>query len=206
VTRIRRCRPSCEHIRLELLSWGFPKTPLHRDKNRASTPGWFPTLRPEDANLVLVPSLPFLPASTVCSARSPAGLLHPAPDHGVRLVSGDIARTTSRRNQRSRTLPETAHHTLQSFSLDRSRAASPRPLPSRRSRVSRMSRSDHKALLHCRVRCFDRRCRRPSPDALLGFVPLQGPPRTLRRREPFEPESSPPSRRMEKGVSCLDLS
>jgi hypothetical protein len=37
----------------------------------------------------LVPPLPFLPAPTVYSARYLAGLLHPAADHGVRLVSGD---------------------------------------------------------------------------------------------------------------------
>jgi hypothetical protein len=35
-----------------------------------------------------VPSLPFLPAPTVYSARHPAGLLHPATSHGVRRVSG----------------------------------------------------------------------------------------------------------------------
>jgi hypothetical protein len=34
-----------------------------------------------------VPSLPFLPASTVFSVHSIAGLLHPAADHGIRLVS-----------------------------------------------------------------------------------------------------------------------
>jgi len=65
---IRRCHPS-KPIRLELLSWGFPKIPLHRDADRASTPRRLPVLRPEDANLVHVPSLPFLPASTVYSAR-----------------------------------------------------------------------------------------------------------------------------------------
>jgi len=34
-----------------------------------------------------VPSLSFLPTSTVYSAQGLAGLLHPAADHGVRLVS-----------------------------------------------------------------------------------------------------------------------
>jgi len=38
--------------------------------------------------LRLVPPLPFLVASAVCSGWSPAGLLHPAADHGVRQVSG----------------------------------------------------------------------------------------------------------------------
>jgi len=55
---------------LELLSWGFPKIPLHRGPALASTPRWLPTLRPEVASLVLVPPLPFLPASTVFSART----------------------------------------------------------------------------------------------------------------------------------------
>jgi hypothetical protein len=38
-----------------------------------------------------VPSLPFLPASTVSSAQYLAGLLHPAANHGVRHVSGFVA-------------------------------------------------------------------------------------------------------------------
>jgi hypothetical protein len=38
----------------------------------------------------LVPSLPFLPTSTVYSAHCLAGLLHPAADHGVRHVSGSL--------------------------------------------------------------------------------------------------------------------
>jgi len=43
-----------------------------------------------------VPSLPFLPASTVCSAGPVAGLLHPAADHGVRHVSGLVHRVSRR--------------------------------------------------------------------------------------------------------------
>jgi hypothetical protein len=39
----------------------------------------------------LVPPLPFLPASAVCSAGPVAGLLHPAADHGVRHVSGPMS-------------------------------------------------------------------------------------------------------------------
>jgi hypothetical protein len=83
-----RTRPSVLSRRLRLLSWGFPKIPLHRDPDRASTPGRLPVLRPGVATSVLVPPLPFLPASTVSSARPLAGLLHPAPDPGVRSVSG----------------------------------------------------------------------------------------------------------------------
>jgi len=40
----------------------------------------------------LVPPLPFLPASTVCSTWHFAGLLHPAADPGVRHVSGRSGR------------------------------------------------------------------------------------------------------------------
>jgi len=47
-----------------------------------------------------VPSLPFFPASTVCSARSVAGLLHPAADHGVRHVCVVDSRRPPRRRFR----------------------------------------------------------------------------------------------------------
>jgi hypothetical protein len=88
--------------------------PLRRRQVRASTPGFGPHLGgpeglpwtrllapaprgldmravafgPELPDSGLVPPLPFLPASTVCSARTLAGLLHPAADHGVHHVSG----------------------------------------------------------------------------------------------------------------------
>jgi hypothetical protein len=179
---------SSVRFRFELLSWGFPKIPLHRDPDRASTPGRLPALRHEDANLVHVPPLPFLPASTVYSAR-PSQVcctLHPIMGFGPFQAPppGHLAaaRTIS-------TLPETALHTLQSFLLDHSRTASPRPLPSHRSIAPRMKLSDHKAFLRCRVRCRGRRCRRLQPDALLGFVPLQGPPRILRGRCSPRPET-----------------
>ena len=67
-------------------SLGVPqRTPLHRHQHRASTPG---KPGPETCQCSeLVPPLPFLPVSAVYSARRLAGLLHPAADHGVRLVS-----------------------------------------------------------------------------------------------------------------------
>lgn len=185
--RIRRRLPT-RLIRFELLSWGFPKIPLHRDPDRASTPGRSPALRHEDANLVHVPPLPFLPASTVYSARPPqvCCTLHPIMGFGPFQAPPPVhlaaAPTIS-------TFPETALHTLQSLPLDHSRTASPRPLPSHRSSAPRMKLSDPKAFLRCRVRCRIRRCRRLQPDALLGFVPLQGPPRILRDRCPRRPES-----------------
>ena len=61
------------------------RTPLRRHELRVSSPGC-PGLGichfPER-----VPSLSFLPTSTVYSTRCLAGLLHPAADPGVRLVS-----------------------------------------------------------------------------------------------------------------------
>jgi hypothetical protein len=70
----------------------FQSPPLHRKLHRASTPGRasFEGDLPFGSDLPgseLVPPLPFLPASTVCSARRPAGLLHPASGHGVRHIS-----------------------------------------------------------------------------------------------------------------------
>jgi hypothetical protein len=50
----------------------------------------FPTPGPGLPPPGLVPSLPFLPTSTVFSAQCRAGLLHPAADHGVRHVSGSL--------------------------------------------------------------------------------------------------------------------
>jgi len=64
-----------------------------------------------------VPSSPFLTTSTACSARSFAGLLHPATNHGVRLVSGSSSHlpatdrgqsTAPSTNDRSHCLPATA--------------------------------------------------------------------------------------------------
>jgi hypothetical protein len=106
----------------------------------------------------LVPPLPFLPASTVCSARYLAGLLHPAADHGVRPVSGErggllpsfLSNGLSEERPPERgTNERCSEHrnsrgafTLRSFPLVDSRAASPRPLPSRRQACSGAS-SDH---------------------------------------------------------------
>jgi hypothetical protein len=122
---------------LELLSWGFPKMPLHRDPDRASTPGWLPTLRLGDANSELVPSLPFLPASTVCSARPPqvCCTLHPIMGFGpFRVFRTELA---LRRPQPRRPSPEPRFTPFRSLSLFRSRTSSPRPLPPRRSTMPR---------------------------------------------------------------------
>jgi hypothetical protein len=44
-----------------------------------------------------VPPLPYFPTSTVCSSLGPAGLLHPASDHGVRSVLSRIANVVRQR-------------------------------------------------------------------------------------------------------------
>lgn len=66
------------------LSWFPQRSPLHRHPPGASTLG-YPRLK-SCHTLKHVPSLSFLTTSTVCSALSFAGLLHPATDHEVRLV------------------------------------------------------------------------------------------------------------------------
>jgi len=68
-----------------LLSWGsFKDRPSVDISNARPLPV---TRGPGLPHPELVPSLPFLPVPTVYSARRLAGLLHPATDHGVRLVS-----------------------------------------------------------------------------------------------------------------------
>ena len=76
-----------------------------------------------------VPSSPFLTTSTVCSARSFAGLLHPATSHGVRLVSSSSLPlpvtdrsqpTVPSTNDRSHCLPATAPRSSCSQSEDHS--------------------------------------------------------------------------------------
>lgn len=70
------------------------RSPLHQHQRCASTPsGRSSQASPTTFGsrlppLELVPSLLFLPASTVYSARRLAGLLRPAADHGVHYVSG----------------------------------------------------------------------------------------------------------------------
>lgn len=79
-------------LAMNFLSWGCQSSPLrrtslsrvHSKQALQAAPVFGPgLLRPEH-----VPSLPFLSASTVYSARRHTGLLHPAAGHGVRRVSG----------------------------------------------------------------------------------------------------------------------
>ena len=73
----------------------FQRLPLHRLQYHASCPSlpindWstFGVSLPNESHL---PPLPFLPASTVCSACCSTGLLHPAASHGVRGVSDTVS-------------------------------------------------------------------------------------------------------------------
>jgi len=119
--------PCGEGVGGELLSWGCQRSPLHRHRclcplpvasllrraasrrvprNRAV---WrVVTFGPELPPSGLVPSLPFLPASTVYSTLHFPGLLHPGADRGVRQVSASASffRALSRgRPARMRSLP-----------------------------------------------------------------------------------------------------
>ena len=78
----------------------------------------------------LVPPLPFLTTSAVCSAGHPAGLLHPATGHGVRRVSG-LPLPFARRLQVGLAFP-VAHYPSKLFPPQQRVARHRVPLPSRR--------------------------------------------------------------------------
>jgi len=73
--------------RKKLLSWGFPKIPSTGISVARPLLDGCPSFGERAPPLPLVPPLPFLPATTVSSARPLAGLLHPATSPGVRTVS-----------------------------------------------------------------------------------------------------------------------
>lgn len=121
-----------------LLSWGSSKIApppvqvpcVHSRTNRGLSFGL------ELPHSKRVPSLSFLPTSTVCSAWNPAGLLHPATGLGVRPVSDSASRGSFRGRIRSPLCLSRGRFTLRSLSLSDSCTASPRPIPSRRYRRS----------------------------------------------------------------------
>lgn len=87
-------------VAYRLLSWGFQSSPLHR--HRPASP--LPVARgPGLPHPVHVPSLLFLPATTVYSSLTFVGLLHPTAGHGVRSVSSRPT-TASRSCSRGPTL------------------------------------------------------------------------------------------------------
>jgi len=123
-----------------------------------------------------VPPLPFLPASTVSSVRLLAGLLRPATSHEVRPVS-DLSAMN-----RFCALPHITHTAsiLPGCAFTPSRAfPSPSAVPRHRGPclpavllpASRLFSFDESVVA---TRC----CHLAGPDALLGFVPLQGSPRS----------------------------
>jgi hypothetical protein len=105
-----------------LLSWGSSKIapPPVQVPCVHSRVGRGPPFGPKQPHSERVPPLPFFPTSTVCSARHPAGLLHPASGHGVRHVSGPPL-PVARRLRAGARLPRW-RSTLRSFPL-RSRSA-----------------------------------------------------------------------------------
>lgn len=109
-----------------------------------------PSIR--DANLGHVPPLPFLPASASCSARAPAGLLHPAPDHGVRSVSGLLPRRRDEAPPARGPSPRPRHPSEPSPRRQPYRVTAA-PCPLAVQRAHHCERRDLRALLHRRVRC-----------------------------------------------------
>ena len=133
----------------------------------------------------LVPPLPFLSTSAVCSAGHPAGLLHPATGHGVRRVSG-LPLPFARRLQVGARLSRGALP-FEAFPSATARCASPRSaslsplfLVSGRgsARVATFGSApvhrslDLRALLRREVRCKpDSVAADGPPDAPLGLFP-----------------------------------
>lgn len=137
----------------------------------------------------LVPSLPFLPASTVSAARPTqvCCTLHPILGFGPfwALVL-DLA---SRRHRFPGTSPEPRFTPFRAFpsstAVPRHRGPCPPAVLSgfgslRHRRRASPRTCNLRALLCRRVRCRRGCCHPRQPVALLGFVPLQGPPRILR--------------------------
>ena len=76
----------------KLLSWGFPKIlstsiSVPRPHHLSMIPDGCPSFVAKLPHSARDPPLPFLPASTVCSVRPLAGLLHPATGPEVRSIS-----------------------------------------------------------------------------------------------------------------------
>jgi hypothetical protein len=146
-----------------------------------------------------VPSLSFLPTSTVFSTQSLAGLLHPAASHGVRLVSSRSPTFADIRPSSK------AHHPPELFPLVQRVSLSPGPLPSRRwSSLTEVGVFlDLRALLYSRIRC--RRTVLPqSFDPMLpwAFLDSRPSPRSLVSQFAFaarERRPAPPKWRVWRG-------
>jgi len=127
-----------------------------------------------------LPSLPFLPASTVCSTVGLAGLFRPASGRGVRAVSNPISLSP---------------HCCDGWSLVSFSGPPIVPFEAFPSATAALCHHSRCPLAVVRHHCFQQRrprpqgfapSRSPSPrtdvaintglDAPLGFVPLQGSP------------------------------
>jgi hypothetical protein len=105
-----------------------------------------------------VPSLSFFPTSTVCSTQSLTGLLHPATDHEVHLVSRRISDVAAeiRPSPQMLTPFEAFPFSTAALPITVDFSTSLRPLPSRYSlhRVPKNSISwQPQGFLHQKVRC-----------------------------------------------------
>jgi hypothetical protein len=124
----------------------------------------------------------------VYSSLSPAGLSHPAPGYGVRAVSPRAScwlllssQPSSRCSPCSPLSPFRAFPSSTAVLRHRSRCllavnlVLPAPVLPPPCSACRPD-LNLEAFLRVRVRCCPLRCRCDQPDALLGFIPLQGTP------------------------------
>jgi len=170
-------RLRCRRFQSEAPLLGFSKDLLSTSiRITRPLPDGLPSLGTRLPVPVLVPPLPFLPASTVFSARSFAGLFHPATGPEVRPVS-DLPHHRPRASPLGAPDPSIFPGApFTPFRAFPSSSAAPRHrgpcLLIIFSMISRLYSSDESVV-------STPRCRWTGPDALLGFVPLQGSPQSL---------------------------
>jgi hypothetical protein len=109
-----------------LLSWGFSK--IASPSCSSCVHSWQARVRV--AKPKRVPLVPFLTTSAVYSTQGLAGLLHPANDHEVHLVSSRLSTCRAKRDRRT---PNYSHrcYALRSVSLSSSGFPVTRALPPR---------------------------------------------------------------------------
>jgi len=149
--------------RAERLPQGSQRPPLHRSRPE-STPTGFRPLRHDDACVVLVPSSPFLPASTVSSSGRVVGLLHPTTDPGVHRVSAPRRRMPAVASARPhRCLPSRAFPSREAV-IASPRSAAPLPSTGNAGAATRPFSARESVATTVRGRTTPL-------DALLGFPP-----------------------------------
>jgi hypothetical protein len=190
---VRAVRPVCGGSEDPPPPVGTPLLGFIKDRPSASTDvvrplpgGPKPALRLGAATLRARSALAVTTASTVFSARHPAGLVHPASGHGVRCVSAPLPVAPRPKAQdRSLGFPDSAPP-FGAFPVAAGRGASPRldalsplflgsslvPPVLPRVEVQAFRRSlDLRVLLRCEVRCTCRRCHRRVARCSLGLCP-----------------------------------